>query len=632
VGIGENEMSSHVFVCYVREDGEFALHMGQKLKERGIPVWIDQWNIPAGADWDQTIDAAIRDCSHFLIVLSPLAVASHEVRSEYHAALEEKKPIVPVIYQSCQVPTRLRVFQAVDFTDSGPGAELSLELLARVLVPEEPLPVELISPEPIPSPPKKPEDKLVSVEEPTKTVRPSISPWVKRVLYMFVGVIGLILLYKLILPRFLIPSFEKSPAYKRWGITKPSTDETIEKLLADAYILLYNREFEKAKTFYLRVLDKDSNCVEGHVGLSFVYRYTQDDTRSFKECKKALELDSLALAAQWNYGELLWPWRGTTLDVSIPDSERIKMSLYHLKKAAGMNHPASTHAHISLWTAYMALQEVKEARFELREMKRKNYFPKVVLDFAHNLLISAEHNGIIFTNGDMDTYAPFCLQEATKLRQDVSIVNLSLLNTPRFVKCLRDSFGVPISYTDFGLELIEPKMDWEKNKVVSVQDILVKNIIENAHYKNRPVYFAITVSEENRAEHENNLSLEGVVYRVDRGTTKTPVNIEKLIQNMTQNYTIEEIPKTVEWSSNLSPATKDVSGFLNNYAYLYVIIANHYSEQGEVTKASVCYEKAFSIYNYFKDKSRMKALLELWLREIPDDVKAKKLMDKYFGE
>lgn len=425
---------------------------------------------------------------------------------------------------------------------------------------------------------------------------------------------------------------EKSPAFKRWGITKPSTDETIEKLLAEAYILLYNREFEKAKTIYLRVLDLDSNCVEGHIGLSFVYRYTQDDTRSFKECKKALELDSLALAAQWNYGELLWPWRGTSLNDSIPGSERIRMSIYHLEKAANMNHPASTHAHISLWTAYMALQEVNKARLQLREMKRKNYFPKVVLDFAHNLLMSAEPNGIIFTNGDMDTYPPFCLQEATKLRQDVKIVNLSLLNTACFAKCLRDSFGVPISYTDFGLDLLVPKVDWENNKIVRVQDILVRNIIENAIYENRPVYFAITVAKENYEEYENNLSLEGLVYRLNRTATKSPVNIDKLIKNMTQNYTIEEFPKIEEWSSNLSPTTRDFSNLLYWYPYLYAIMASHYSEQGKVTEAAVCYKKAFGILNYFKEKSLMKALLEQWLRVKPDDVEAKRLMEKYFGE
>jgi tetratricopeptide (TPR) repeat protein len=426
--------------------------------------------------------------------------------------------------------------------------------------------------------------------------------------------------------------YEKSSAFKRWGITKPSADEAIEKLLAEAYVLLYNRDFDKAKTIYLQVLDLDSNCVEGHVGLSFVYRYTYDDTRSFRECEKALELDSLALAALWNYGELLWPWRGTTLNDSIPDSERIRMSIYYLEKAANINHPASAHPHISLWTAYMALKEVDKARLQLREMKRKNYFPEAVLDFAHDLLISTELNGIIFTNGDMDTYAPFCLQEAFKFRQDVSIVNLSLLNTPCFAKCLRDSFKVPISYTNFGLEQLAPKVDWENNKIVRVQDILVRNIIENAHYENRPVYFAITVSKENLQEYDENLSLEGLVYRVDKGATKVPVNIDKLTENMTQSYKIEEISKTIEWSSNLSPTTRNVSGLLLNYSYLYAIMANHYSQQDRVTEAVDCYKRAFNILNYFKQESAMKALLEQWLWVKPEDVEAKRLMEKYFGE
>ena len=44
-------MADHVFICYARKDQDFVLKLAENLKERGVPVWLDQWNIPPGTDW-----------------------------------------------------------------------------------------------------------------------------------------------------------------------------------------------------------------------------------------------------------------------------------------------------------------------------------------------------------------------------------------------------------------------------------------------------------------------------------------------------------------------------------------------------------------------------------------------------
>ena len=48
-------MSDHVFICYAREDEAFVLQLGENLKGRGVPVWLDQWDIPPGSDWDRVL-------------------------------------------------------------------------------------------------------------------------------------------------------------------------------------------------------------------------------------------------------------------------------------------------------------------------------------------------------------------------------------------------------------------------------------------------------------------------------------------------------------------------------------------------------------------------------------------------
>jgi hypothetical protein len=79
-----------------------------------VQIWLDQWSIPDGANWDASIDEALERCSRMLIVLSSRAVESEEVRSELRVALDEKKPVIPILYQPCRIPRRLRRTQFIN--------------------------------------------------------------------------------------------------------------------------------------------------------------------------------------------------------------------------------------------------------------------------------------------------------------------------------------------------------------------------------------------------------------------------------------------------------------------------------------------------------------------------------------
>jgi hypothetical protein len=123
-------MSEKIFVSYSRSDGDFALRLARDLRERDVPVWIDQIDIAVGDPWDHSVETALRECAKLLLILSPASVASRAVLDEVSFALDQGKPVLPVLHQPCEVPFRLRRLQHVDFSS---GYAVSLDRLSRAL-------------------------------------------------------------------------------------------------------------------------------------------------------------------------------------------------------------------------------------------------------------------------------------------------------------------------------------------------------------------------------------------------------------------------------------------------------------------------------------------------------------------
>lgn len=130
---GRQAPTPEVFVCYARRDEVFVLNLAEALKGMGVKVWLDQWDIPDGADWDASIDSALDRCSCVLIVLSPAAVNSVEVRAEWRVALDKNKPVIPLLYTNCRIPRRLIVYQIIDVTGTESLNTKTIERIVKAL-------------------------------------------------------------------------------------------------------------------------------------------------------------------------------------------------------------------------------------------------------------------------------------------------------------------------------------------------------------------------------------------------------------------------------------------------------------------------------------------------------------------
>lgn len=268
-----------------------------------------------------------------------------------------------------------------------------------------------------------------------------------------------------------------------------------------------------------------------------------------------------------------------------------------------------------------------------QENRHNNYVP---FDYAYNILQSAPKDAIMFTNGDNDTFPLWYLQ-SVGYRQDVRVVNLSLLNTDWYIKEMKNTmpYGalkVPINLSDAQIDKLQPtqwgdykivsinippeaypdsmrtkgntpdKLTWrmpatinfQNIKAVQVKDLMMLEIIKSNNWQ-RPIYWSATVTEDNFLGLDEYLIIEGMSRRLVPYKDEQAGDLRVDRKLMLEQFTItpEQHSKTPQigfFFRGLNDPNiffeQTTTNAVQNYRSQYLLLAHAYLNDSNFTKVS----------------------------------------------
>jgi hypothetical protein len=269
----------------------------------------------------------------------------------------------------------------------------------------------------------------------------------------------------------------------------------------------------------------------------------------------------------------------------------------------------------------------------LTALVEKGGVPAPVLDYCYNMLIGAEKGAIIFTNGDNDTYGIRALQVARKLRPDVQVLNLSLINQPDIEETIFARFAgdaVPLTPT----ERSELRRDFKANyardrELYSIKVMKAVAARAAACEWSGPVYMALTIPQSTLQRCQLPLRIEGLLWRVpgpdEAGRSDLefgpaseeapPVDIERTRVLFADRYRLESATDlSFAWQRNNS-----VARLMDNYHAVLFRLAFASAETGDTATMRSAFARGLEIAAFHGREETVATMAGYWQKLDPEN-------------
>jgi hypothetical protein len=279
-----------------------------------------------------------------------------------------------------------------------------------------------------------------------------------------------------------------------------------------------------------------------------------DESNYLKEAGDIMDLISKAIPNTYTYY------------IFLKDGYPNKSERYAALQKAYEIEPGNPDTYDEL-VVYYETRRMPEKRIELNNRWfMTNDLSSGILNYNYNVLMSMRTGGAILTFGDNDTFPIWMLQDALGIRQDVTVLNVSLLAIPEY----REQVFNKLNIQEFNKEFPDGATPESQKEII---DHIISHKPEGL-----PLYIG-TPAWKQFKEYENDLYLIGLVLEYSKENID---NLALLKNNFENNYALDYISNQFNYDISRQIVKRTNVNYLPGIIKLY----QHYKLSGDKEKAA----------------------------------------------
>jgi len=365
-------------------------------------------------------------------------------------------------------------------------------------------------------------------------------------------------------PRVTEYMFDWSPPLGRAG----------SATMPDSVLAWYRAfRFEEAARSLVRAVAEGSRQADVHAMLGEVYRRMDRPADAVLAARRALSIDPRHAFAHGVLADAFSPRLGSWY-LTNSDS-----SWAHLLEGIACDS-TDGNLWLSMYTESLQRNRPDLTRRSLRSLYASHFFTPSALAYARWMADGLPKGSILLTNGDMDSYPLWCLQEVEGLRTDVAVVNRALLNVPWYARYIRDRYGVPLPFKDAVLDSL--RQEWWTKGAPSDRIVAGWAAMKRTKVLSNPLHLSVTLDEV-QPELQPNLRLVGASWEFLSDPVKVDVDTVAVRRSL-QSIHPSDFRGPIASERDRSPARQG-STIATNVVSSQLMYASALSEAGRQTDA-----------------------------------------------